>query len=148
MTASCHEILPNIWLGDMHSSVDVHFIKEKNINCVFNCTINQPFHINIEYKYRIPVKDNLQENEIYLMYCLLDKTINLMKKHTLAGDNILVHCFAGRQRSVCIILAFLMKFGDMSLKNAFDLIKTKREVCGKPRLNFYKALKEYEANLN
>lgn len=145
--ANANEIIPNLWLGDIKSSTDINFIKQKNINCVFNCTISGVFIPSIRYKYRVPVKDNCLPEEIYLMYSILDKTVTLISSHLAKDDIILVHCHAGRQRSVAIILAFIMKHTNLSLNNALAILKTKRPIAGHPQFNFYDALKKYEEKL-
>ncbi len=44
------------------------------------------------------------------------------------SEKILVHCHAGRSRSVCIVAAYLVKFSGYSRIDAIDLIKSKREI--------------------
>ena len=86
------EVFKNLWLGNINDSLDLNFILKNNINCVINCTINQPFlqYKEIKYKYRIPIKDNLQNEEFYLLYLLLNKTIDIIIKHLLLNDRILI----------------------------------------------------------
>ena len=144
-----NEIIPNLWLGDVHASKSQDFIKKKNINCIINCTVSGEFLQNERqmYKYRIPVKDNCAPEEISLMYSILDKTAQLLYKHLQTGDIILVHCHAGRQRSVAVILAFIMKYTRLSFNKSLELLKTKRPVACYPQINFHHALLEYEKYL-
>ena len=143
------EIYPGLWLGDIHCATDVAFLKEKGITCVINCTASLPFTQSkqVKHRYRVPVKDNLQADQIYLMYTLLDKAVKLIVNH-LPTDTILVHCHAGRQRSVSVIIAFFMKCADMTKDDALTCVKSKRHVAGIPAFNFDRALTEYENNLN
>ena len=143
------EVFKNLWLGNINDSLDLNFILKNNINCVINCTINQPFlqYKEIKYKYRIPIKDNLQNEEFYLLYLLLNKTIDIIIKHLLLNDRILIHCFAGKQRSVSFILAFYMKYYNITLKEAFKKLVKKYDILQKNyKLNFYKSLKFFEIN--
>ena len=57
-------IIPRLWLGNARASMDEDFIRHNNIVVVFNCTKNLPFSPMIPIKYRIPVDDNLEEDEI------------------------------------------------------------------------------------
>ena len=143
------EVIHNLWLGNIRNANDINFIKKAGINTVFNCTVNisNISDLCIRYKYRIPVKDNCTKEEVFLMYTILEKTVHLIKKHLLNNDIVLVHCHAGRQRSVCIILAFLMKYGNLTLKSALKLLQKKRPISGTPELNFYYALINYEKYL-
>ena len=145
---SAHEVIHNLWLGDAVSSQSIEFIKSKNINCIFNCTVSSDFLNNsliiIKKKYRIPVKDNCLPEEINLMYSIFDKTTQLIYKHLQDGDIILVHCHAGRQRSVAVIIAFIMRYSRLTFLKALELLKTKRQVACYPEINFYSALVEYE----
>ena len=142
-----NEIYPGLWIGDMHSSTDKNFLSKNNITCVLNCTYTMPFCQTIKSKIRIPVLDDLDSKQIYKMYLLLNKSSTLIAK-ALPNNNILVHCHAGRQRSVCVIAAFLMKYGKLSKNDALDLIKTKRPVSANPKCNFDKALTQFEQDLN
>ena len=51
------------------------------------------------------------------------------------GYGVLVHCAQGVSRSASLILAFLMRKHNMSLKAAYQLLKQKRPVV-KPNTNF------------
>lgn len=144
-----NEIFPNLWLGDVEAAMDKTFLKDKGITCVINCTVTIPFNdLNqVKHRFRIPVKDNMQIDQIYLMYTLLDEAVKIIVDH-IGTEQILVHCHAGRQRSVSIILAFLMKCGCMTLHDALETLKSKRIVAGYPQLNFEKALSEYQNHLD
>ncbi|XP_020700974.1 dual specificity protein phosphatase 1 isoform X1 [Dendrobium catenatum] len=63
-----------------------------------------------------------------------------------AGGGALVHCFAGRSRSVTVIIAYLMKEHQMSLSQAFSLVKSKRPIVG-PNSGFMTQLQNYENSL-
>lgn len=141
------EILPNLWLGSFEDSQNKDFIMKNNINCIINCTLNKPFiNLKIEYKYRIPIKDDKSLEEQYLLFNLLDEIINIITKHYINQDRILVHCFAGKQRSVSCIVAFIAKYTQMDLNEIIKLIQKKRPCAAKPEFNFYNSLKYYLAN--
>lgn len=62
------------------------------------------------------------------------------------GGKIFVHCIAGISRSVTLILAYLMRYEKMNLKDAYNLVKGKR-VFVKPNEGFWKQLVAYEKEL-
>ncbi|XP_076920354.1 dual specificity protein phosphatase 1-like [Bidens hawaiensis] len=59
---------------------------------------------------------------------------------------VLVHCFAGRSRSVTVVVAYLMKTHGMSSSKALNLVKSKRSVAA-PNAGFILQLQRYEKSL-
>ncbi|MBF0235349.1 MAG: dual specificity protein phosphatase family protein [Desulfamplus sp.] len=45
-----------------------------------------------------------------------------------SGDRILVHCQAGRSRSVCIVAAYFVVHNNMSVNEALSFIQSKRDI--------------------
>jgi protein-tyrosine phosphatase len=67
----------------------------------------------------------------------------------LTGNNqnkVLVHCMAGISRSTTIVCAYLMRYMDMSLRDAYLLCKKNRPICF-PNLGFWNQLIAYENQL-
>ncbi len=146
---SANEIYPGLWLGDTVAGSDIAFLKLNNIKYVFNCTRSMPFcskEWKLKGKYRVPILDDLTDEQNYKMYLQLDKCSKLIGK-LLPKNNILVHCHAGRQRSLAIIAAFLMKYGKLSKNEAIESIRSKRCIVGLPFVNFDKALTHYQSDL-
>ncbi len=134
------EILPGLWLGNFQSSRDEVFLRTHNIQTVFNCTKDLPFHPTIHNRYRVPVDDNLQEGEIRNMelwsYEIIYKLLNEYKK----GQPILVHCAAGMQRSAAVVAMFLMAMQGLNWDNSYRHIRQRRAIAFFPRANFEKAI--------
>jgi dual specificity MAP kinase phosphatase len=144
-----HEIVPGIWLGNRLAALNEKWLKEKNITVVFNVTKEIPFSPIIKNQYRIPVDDNLQAEEIRNMTLWSHEAIyKLMKEHN--GDNkILVHCFAGVQRSAAIVAMYLIAKRGMSAEQAMVYIQGIRSIAFRPAanfkdsiINFYKSYQE------
>ena len=147
--SSFHEILPGLWIGDAAAAKNLRFLKNKNITCIINCTENIPFLEDdlIVHKIRLSVKDNLEKAEITKLYKLLNSTIN--KIYSILPDHrILIHCQAGRQRSATVIAAYLMKFGNLSKKEAIEVLQSKRLTCFRPGVNFEPALDRFQTDCN
>ena len=66
--------------------------------------------------------------------------------HRLGRGRALVHCMAGVSRSASICIAYLMRFCDMSLREAFYFLRDKRCVV-RPNVGFWRQLIEYEKKL-
>ena len=143
---SVTEIIPNLWIGSKSIIKDSEFKKKYNIQCVINCTRTLPLYGNQE-NYRIPLDDDLSKfmNELLLMY--LPKTIDMIHSHLKMRKGVLVHCHAGKQRSAAVVAAYIMKWGDLNLDMAVNMIQSKRNCCFKPSINFKLALKHYEKKL-
>lgn len=102
------KLLENLWLGDIQDAQNEQFIKSNNINVIVNCTKGLPFiDLPISFKYRIPVNDDLQGQSFQEMYVALTYIIPVLVTHINRGDRILIHCYAGVQRSAIVTLALL-----------------------------------------
>lgn len=101
------KILENLWLGNYRDALNDQFINENEINVVVNCTPNLPFHNKIYFKYRIPVNDDLQDDSMTEMFVAMSHLIPILVKHINRGDKILIHCFAGIQRSAILTMGLL-----------------------------------------
>lgn len=141
-------ILPNLWLGDYKISICKEFFDVYKIDIVINCTKDHGYYSNKTQNIRIEVDDSLRQHDIDKLYFYFDKTTDFINKNLNRGKNILVHCHAGKQRSANIVLAYLMKYGNMSYKNAKQYLKSKRPICFEPTNNFETAILKYEKDLN
>ena len=138
------EILPGLWLGNAKSSMDDIFIRKNKIEVVFNCTKNLPFSPIIPIKYRIPVDDNLQEDEIRNMELWSSEIAYKIIAEYVQGKTILVHCAAGKQRSAASVAFMLIAFLKIRGLDAMNRIKEKRPVAFLPRANFERSIDYFD----
>ena len=145
------EILPNLWLGNYEITKSKDFINLHKINTIINCTNTFPFPEHFKGKrIRVPVLDNKKPNQIWKMFKYFDLVHQIINKERARNSNILIHCQAGKQRSVSIVLAYLMSHGKISLNNAYLLLQTKHcNSTGIPlnNLNFKWSLEQYSKYL-
>ena len=135
-----HEIVPGLWLGNKRASGNVKWLKEKNITVVFNATKDIPFSTHIKKQYRIPVDDNLQPEEIRNMTLWSHEAVyKLMQEHN-SGQNVLVHCAAGMQRSAVIVGMYLIATKGMSWNQAISYTQGIRPIAFRPFANFKDSL--------
>lgn len=172
-----NNISGQLFLGDYTSALDPLFLSNNNISVIVNCTpdlnfiddILTPLELN-KYgiykleKLRIPVFDSLLEHDLNLMTSYLDYSLKfLIKKIINQKKNILIHCFAGKQRSFALTLSLLytliqndiMIFSGVYLpektshtilmKNIIKFIQKKRPCVATYglRINFKKSLNNY-----
>jgi len=142
--ANAHQIIPRLWLGNVKASVDEDFIRQMNITVVFNCTKNLPFSPIIPIKYRIPVDDNLEEEEIRNMELWSSEIAYKMMNEYREGKTILVHCMAGMQRSAASVAFFLISFLKIRALDAMKMIKEKRMIAFYPRANFGRSIDYFD----
>ncbi|KAI3927841.1 hypothetical protein MKW98_023442 [Papaver atlanticum] len=62
------------------------------------------------------------------------------------GGGVLVHCFAGKSRSVTIIVAYLMQKRRLSLSQAVEHVKNRRPKAS-PNPGFIRQLQNFEKSL-
>ena len=141
------EIIPGLWLGDKNISLNRQFYIDNDIDIVINCSKELPFiDIDID-KIRIKVDDNLEKTEIINMYNNFEYIVKYINDNLNLCKNILVHCYAGRQRSATIIVSYLLKYSKMNLEKVISLIKYKKEDIFYPKINFIEALKIYTKDI-
>jgi len=133
------EILPGLWIGDRNDALNTKWLKQNKITAIINCTKSTPFptaYTDLTHILRVPIQDNLESEEINKMQKYL-YPVSLKIAEWLPDHNILVHCYAGRQRSASIILAYLIKYGELTLELAIEYLRSKKiDVC-LPKFNFY-----------
>lgn len=141
---NANEIIPRIWIGDRFASQDDKWLRENGIQTVFNCTKDIPFHSSIPNQYRVPVDDNLQPAELANMERWSSEIAFKLYKEYQTGNRILVHCYAGRQRSATVVALFLLLLTGRPLIQVLYLIQSRRSVTFRPRINFADALRSFE----
>lgn len=147
--AKYNKIMDKVFVGNFQAAKDRDFFKEKRIRAVLNCTRDIPNHFahdrNIEYM-RIPVEDSLKDKDYDLMYQYMPSIVEFINKHVnIQKNNILVHCWAGRQRSAIAAACFMVSKFNMTPKEACKMVMDKRPEAfhfGKS-LNFDQALNKY-----
>ena len=137
------EILPGLWLGNIVASDDGGFLVKNRINTVFNCTKNIPFHEAVRNRYRVPVDDNLQEEEIRNMELWSFETVYKLRLEHKKGP-VLVHCHAGMQRSAAVVAMYLIATKRMKTEEAIQYIKERRPIAFSPSANFLRSIQGFE----
>jgi len=142
------EIIPNLWLGNRNSPTETDNLKKHNIKLIINCSkdIIYPIDPNIEV-IRLPIHDmnSTESNDIlankinYLTYM-----INIYMNNNIG---VLVHCYAGVQRSATVVLCYLLKYKHMSLDMAKTIMKQKRSIVFFPYPTFNTFINNYVVSI-
>ena len=133
-----------LYLGnvrDAHSEEQMNRYDISHILNMSNDASNSDFDF-ITYK-RVPIADD----EFQHVIPVLDECINFINSVKEANGRVLVHCTKGKSRSATVIIAYLLKSYNLSLKEAFRLVKSKRDEI-RPNSNFIRQLMRFENQLN
>ncbi len=72
-----------------------------------------------------------------------EATTSFIHEHILLGSGVYVHCEAGVSRSAAMCIAYLIRFGRMSLDQAYMTVYCARPIIC-PNLGFVRQLQQYE----
>jgi predicted protein tyrosine phosphatase len=144
--ANAHEILPGLWLGNKAASEDSTWLREISINSVFNATKQLPFSPVVKHQYRIPVDDNLEPDEINNMRRWAPEAVVKIIREYRHGP-ILVHCYAGMQRSAALVAMALMILQGSDATKSMKYVRDRRSVAFFPVANFKDAIVGFEDDL-
>ena len=136
------QILPHLCLGCRKVATYLPGLRESKVTHILNVTSTIPNQFqNLEgftYK-QIAVEDNLDVD----MTQHLTGAFQFIEEARVCGEKVLVHCHAGRSRSVTIILAYLMKYYGHTLDSALEFVKQRKPDIN-PNLSFVGQLLTYE----
>ena len=154
IVANANKICPGLWLGDYYSANDEDFITSNNITLVVNCTNDLKFPTFYKYLYltaiRIPLRDikNDKANDNVLIQNIVDieERIN---DALFNGRNVLVHCYAGIQRSATVVAYYLMKrHMKYNYINTITYLKKCRPITFTPTPTFENFLRVLDRHYN
>ncbi|KAJ3669617.1 hypothetical protein LUZ60_011567 [Juncus effusus] len=137
------QIEEGLYLGSLGAAMNKDELKKLNITHVLIVarSLGPPFPDEFIYK-KIDVLDSPETN----LAEYFEECFNFIDEAKAAGGNVLVHCFAGRSRSVTIVVAYLMKKHQMSLGSSLSLVRSKRPLAA-PNAGFFRQLDNYEKSL-
>ena len=138
------EIIPRVWLGNRYAAVDDDWLRKNEIDTVFNCTKDLPFHTSIENRYRVPVDDDLTSEEINNMSRWSPEIAYKILREYKKGKHILVHCAAGMQRSAAAVTFFLITLTGEHAPKLMSAIRKIRPIAFVPSANFNKSISYYD----
>lgn len=142
-----NEIIPGLWLGNRLAALDPKFLKEHKIHAVFNFSKDIPFAEGVPTgKFRIPVDDNLQPEEIRNLELWAAEFVPQIISELNKGP-VLLHCHAGMQRSAAATVMVLMNLTRAAPQTATAYVRYKRPIAFTPGTNFREAILGYRRYL-
>uniref|UniRef100_A0A8D1U4J2 Dual specificity phosphatase 6 n=1 Tax=Sus scrofa TaxID=9823 RepID=A0A8D1U4J2_PIG len=139
------EILPFLYLGCAKDSTNLDVLEEFGIKYILNVTPNLPnlFENAGEFKYKqIPISDHWSQN----LSQFFPEAISFIDEARGKNCGVLVHCLAGISRSVTVTVAYLMQKLNLSMNDAYDIVKMKKSNIS-PNFNFMGQLLDFERTL-
>ncbi|XP_067656981.1 dual specificity protein phosphatase 1-A-like [Haliotis asinina] len=138
------ELLPYLYIGDASHSSQRQLLKEVGITAILNVSTSCENHFPEDFRYKvIPVQDTVTAD---LLTWFTD-AINFIENIRLSGGRVLVHCKGGVSRSATICLAYLMYARSLGLDDAFDYVKSRRDVIS-PNASFMMQLTLFEKEIS
>ena len=132
-------ILPKLYLSsfaDIDTSDDDLFI----VNCSKDLDMK---HSN---NYRISVNDDMCDDSIKIMYESFTDVVDIIDINLKNNKTVIVHCFAGIQRSAAVICAYLMIHG-YTLEDAILFMRQKKHDVFIGNINFIVSLQKLQLDL-
>lgn len=134
-----NEIITNLYIGNRYS-----LNKSHQYGLIVNCTPpGQAPVVDISKTIRVPV-DDIPEEDDHL--CELIHSLHILQKiheQLSAGNKVLVHCMAGRQRSCAIVACYLIKYHNMTPVQTVQFIQSKRREAFFGSVNFHKTINSF-----
>lgn len=131
-------ILPNLWLGNWRSAMNINFLKRYNIKYIVNVTTEIPCAFagtgpgtgtRVRY-YHLKINRKRCENNLSFspqqMDLKIDQAADFIRNGLLQNKGVLVHCHKGHHRSASIVLAYLIKYHGTSFTKGIGYIQSHR----------------------
>jgi hypothetical protein len=144
------EILPHFWVT--HFNEKYNIIVKKKINNIIYLSKYEKFvkRDNIE-QIRIPfdydIDGSIDDMNINVYQHLFDITDYIHEK-ICNNENILLIGYIDRQDIDVVIISYFIRFGKMTLQNAINILKSKKDDIFNPKCLFFSALNKFYNELN
>ncbi|KAF9417513.1 tyrosine/serine/threonine protein phosphatase pps1, partial [Podila epigama] len=160
-------ILPYMYLGNLAHASNPGLLKALDIRYVLsvgeeaprlqevNATMTLPSSCKSEQnsatessKFMVKLVDDMYDNGVDSLWGHLEECVNFVDEARKNKDRILIHCRVGVSRSATIVIAYLMAHYNMSLAEAYLLVRARRlSVIIQPNLLFMYELLQWEQRL-
>ena len=127
-TWSPSEVLPRLYLGNGNDAKNKEKLKEEGFTHIINVANDVENFFPNEFHYlNLDVGDFGTDKGISRVF---KKTFNYLEENWKHDDSskILLHCAAGMNRSATLYIAVVMYFKKMNLKDAYELVRSKRKI--------------------
>jgi protein-tyrosine phosphatase len=140
------KITNRIYLGNAYNSRDYYELSKANVGLIINCTTEFPNYFPEEFEYvQVPVQDIPNESLTNYFPVVTQKIHTYLQENP--EKNVFIHCFMGASRSVSFLIAYLMRYSNMTVDESIEKIEKLRPFINL-NVDFYFQLVEYHLELN
>jgi protein-tyrosine phosphatase len=133
------KIIDGIYLGNVESSYDYKKLKELGITHIISVIAGYEPPFPNDFNYLVVCATDSENTELQDVF---EKTNTFIDKAFEENGKVLIHCVAGRSRSVTILSVYLIKTFGMDVDKIISIVKEKRDIiCPNP--GFLKQLNDY-----
>eukprot|EP01062_Namystynia_karyoxenos_P071834 TRINITY_DN675_c0_g3_i1.p1 TRINITY_DN675_c0_g3~~TRINITY_DN675_c0_g3_i1.p1 ORF type:complete len:440 (+),score=139.08 TRINITY_DN675_c0_g3_i1:128-1321(+) len=138
---NCSQVLDHVLLGNMLFLSDAERLKAEGVTHVLTLTKRTPSdEVRQKFKCMQVVVNDTPQTPVSHHFEEASAQIASAEKE---GGRIFVHCRAGVSRGSCFVIAYLMRHRGMTLREAYELVKSRRPIAH-PNKGFLQQLKAYE----
>jgi hypothetical protein len=109
-TNNFYSILDNLYISDQILSFDEDVLKNNNIQYLVNLTKTTPFLFKNTNNYHIKFMNNIESYTDDKLVQKIDETVKHIFKLLLNKKGVLIYCENGRNKSLIIVMCFLIKY--------------------------------------
>lgn len=136
-----------LYLGSIKAAKNIKRLKELNISHIIDCQSKENKFIkktkNGFTKLCLCLNDSINDNILQYM----DKSLEFIANSLNDNKNVFCHCWQGASRSVAIIIGYMMKYHNMTLKQSLEYIEKVRGSFARPNNGFLLQLIKMEKSL-
>uniref|UniRef100_A0A1I7SVT5 Dual specificity protein phosphatase 19 n=1 Tax=Bursaphelenchus xylophilus TaxID=6326 RepID=A0A1I7SVT5_BURXY len=134
------EAAANVFLGSQDVAADFQLLKRHGITAIVNAAagVANLYPKNFDYL-RVELLD-LPETDILKE---LPAVLRFIYDNVNSGGRVLVHCNAGVSRAASIVLAYMIKYNNLSFHESFSKLRALRPAI-QPNSGFVKQLIEFD----
>jgi len=142
-----NEIIPNLWLGCRNSPLERENLRKNNIKLIINCSKDLDYPVDSDIQtIRLAINDINTEESNNILKQDIETIVYIMNTYLNNNIGVLVHCYAGMQRSATVVICYLIKYKHMTVSSAKELMKSKRSIVFLPYPTFDNFINKYEIN--
>lgn len=134
-----YEIVPGLYLSNYQDVINK--VKPNTKIFVMNCSKDLPMMRSAYGGTRLWVDDHPTSEAT--MTANLPLMVRYIEDQLAQGHDVVVHCFAGQQRSATVVAAYLMKTKGFTPDQAIEFIKSKKPDAFLGGVHFINSLLEY-----
>ncbi len=123
-----------LYIGSLKGATNERLLKKYNIQFVVSILSRDFEELHILDKLSIEHQSFMLRDEVKeLIKDLFDSSARLIRQKLNERKNVLVHCYQGISRSATLIIAYYIKYFNMTLEGALSKIKKRREIINPNR---------------